>query len=82
LVAADGRLIAQSDSEPAHGARPTSSWRAREYILDQHRLRWHDHAYRGKASVYVGLYDLQTGARLRLADGSDMLKLPREVIVE
>jgi len=82
LVAADGRLIAQSDSEPAHGARPTSSWRAREYILDQHRLHWHDRAYRGKASVYVGLYDLRTGARLRLTDGSDMLKLPREVIVE
>jgi hypothetical protein len=82
LVAADGRLIAQSDSEPAHGARPTSSWRAREYILDQHRLQWHDRAYRGKASIYVGLYDLQTGTRLRLADGSDRLKLPREVIVE
>ncbi|MBO9308236.1 MAG: glycosyltransferase family 39 protein [Chloroflexi bacterium] len=82
LVAADGKLIAQSDSEPAHGARPTSSWRAGEHILDQHRLQWHDRAYRGKASVYVGLYDLQTGARLRLTDGSDKLKLPREVIVE
>lgn len=82
VVAADGRLIAQSDSEPVRGARPTSSWREREYIRDQHRLHWHDRTYRGKASVYIGLYDLQTGTRLTLADGSDKLKLPHEVIVE
>ncbi|RMF50553.1 MAG: hypothetical protein D6749_10300 [Chloroflexota bacterium] len=82
LIAADGRLIAQSDSEPVQGARPTSSWREGEYILDQHQLHWHDRAYRGAASVRIGLYDLRTGARLTLPNGDDSVMLPQTVIVE
>ena len=82
LVAPDGTLIAQSDSEPMNGARPTSSWRTGEYVLDRHTLTWHVENYRGEATLRVGLYDLRTGARLTLADGSDFVTLPRKVIVE
>jgi 4-amino-4-deoxy-L-arabinose transferase-like glycosyltransferase len=82
LVAPDGRLLAQSDSEPMDGARPTSSWRTGEYVQDRHALSWHVKDYRGEAAVRVGIYDLRTGARLTLADGSDFVTLPRKVIVE
>ncbi len=82
LVAPDGRLIAQSDSEPMDGVRPTSSWRTGEYIEDRHALSWHVKEYRGEAAVRVGIYDLRTGARLTLADGSDFVTLPRTVTVK
>ncbi len=82
LVAPDGVLLAQSDSEPMNGARPTSSWRTGEYVLDRHTLTWHVANYRGEAALRVGLYDLRTGARLTLSDGSEFVTLPRTVIVE
>ncbi|MFQ3535951.1 MAG: glycosyltransferase family 39 protein [Aggregatilineales bacterium] len=82
LVGTDGTLIAQSDSEPAGGAHPTVSWRADEYILDRHTLRWQAPEYRGVAAVRIGLYNLHSGARLTLTDGGDFVELPRKVIVE
>jgi uncharacterized membrane protein len=82
LIGANGALIAQSDSEPAGGARPIPSWRADEYILDLHRLHWHAPDYRGEAVLRVGLYDLRSGERLILTNGADSIELPLKVIVE
>ncbi|MDW8298916.1 MAG: glycosyltransferase family 39 protein [Anaerolineae bacterium] len=82
LVSADGKLIAQSDSEPVNGARPTISWRAGETILDQRKLHWHVPDYRGEASLRVGLYDLRSGERLTLMNGGDFVELPHKVTVE
>ncbi len=82
LIGADGALIAQGDSEPMGGARPTDSWRADEYILDAHLLTWRAPDYRGEATVRIGWYDLSSGARLTLPDGGEWVALPRKVMVE
>ena len=76
LVSQDGRIVAQSDSAPANGTRPTSDWLAGEYIVDPHELLWREADFRGPVTVSVGLYDFHSGKRLLLADGSDHLSLP------
>lgn len=81
LITPDGRLIAQSDAFPAAGARPTSGWRAGEYIADTHALVFHADATAGPATLYLGMYDPDTMTRLRFADGADAVPLPAQVIV-
>jgi hypothetical protein len=76
LLNAEGRLIAQSDSQPAQGQRPTTGWRSGEYILDPHHLRYNALAAPGEATLIVGFYDALTGARLPVnAAGEDHLVL-------
>jgi hypothetical protein len=80
LIAADGRLVAQHDSPPAGGTRPTGEWLSGEYITDAHNLVWREPAA-GPARLSVGLYDPATGERLRLADGADSFTLPSPVTI-
>ncbi|MFN8418464.1 MAG: hypothetical protein U0528_04340 [Anaerolineae bacterium] len=82
LISPDERVIAQDDSEPLNGLRPTYSWVPDEYIHDLHRLTFNDKNYHGAARYAVGLYDPVTGERVKLADGSDRLVLPIQVSVE
>lgn len=82
LLAPDGRLLAQHDSPPAGGERPTNEWLAGEYVIDAHELVWREAGYVGPARLAVGLYDPQTGARLPTADGNDFFLLPGTVTVE
>lgn len=63
-VEPNGRLAAQSDAQPAH--YPTSLWDPGEAILDRHSL-----SVPAGARLEVGLYDLASGQRLLLPDGSD-----------
>ena len=74
LVSDDGRVLAQSDSPPAGGARPTTGWRESEYIEDAHRLTFHADASAGAARLIVGLYDPVSGARVA-AGAADHLVL-------
>lgn len=77
LLDAEGRLIAQSDSIPALGERPTTSWRTGEYILDPHQLRFNELAGPGEARLIAGLYDSVTRDRVVVGpDGQDYLELP------
>lgn len=59
LLSAEGRLLAQSDSEPAQFARPTTTWVADEYIGDNHSLNFrvdeYVENYSGSAYFIVGL---------------------------
>jgi uncharacterized membrane protein len=80
LIAGD-RVIAQSDSIPADGSRPTTGWRPGEYIVDQHQVVFHDEAVPGKATLIAGLYDAVTGERVRLATGEDAIKLAETITV-
>ena len=73
LLNAQGQVIAQSDAIP--GQRPTTGWRAGEYIVDAETLTFNDNASPGTTKLIVGLYDAQTGLRVRLADGSDAVTL-------
>jgi len=75
LVNDAGEVIAQSDAVPAHGERPTTGWRAGEYIRDGHALQFNDRATSGNARLIAGLYDAVNGERLVLADGADFVVL-------
>ena len=82
LLDSNGRLIAQSDSVPAQGERPTSGWREGEFIVDEHHLVFNDLAEPGEATLIVGMYDAQTGVRVPVtADGQDHIVLPGAVTV-
>ncbi len=71
LLAADGHLIAQSDSAPAGGQRPTRGWVNGEIISDRHSLEFVDKTYRGDATLIVGMYDPATLARVAVADSAN-----------
>ncbi|GAB4277397.1 MAG: hypothetical protein Kow0080_28360 [Candidatus Promineifilaceae bacterium] len=77
LLDENGVLIAQHDSLPANGRRPTTGWVTGEYVTDSHALVFKEGvAYTGPAVVVVGLYDPQTGARLLADTGQDYFVLP------
>jgi hypothetical protein len=61
LLGSDGGVVVGQDSEPAFGARPTTSWVPGEYISDPHELSVPSDLPPGEYVVEVGLYD--AGAR-------------------
>lgn len=81
LIDAAGALIAQSDAQPAAGSRPTTGWRAGEYIVDAHTLVFNAQAAPGPAALIAGMYDARTGQRVPAADGRDYIALPGTVTV-
>lgn len=82
LVGQDGTIIAQQDSPPANGSRPTDEWLAGEYIVDPHELTWGKTGYRGAAQLIVGLYDPATGRRLQTTAGADHVELATTLTVK
>ncbi len=76
LVAADGRVLAQSDAVPAQASRPTTGWRTGEYIVDTHTVTFHaDATADSNASLIVGLYDAASGQRVPITADSDSITL-------
>ncbi len=75
LLGADGTVMAQSDSMPAGGRRPTTGWRPGEYIIDSHQLIFHPNILAGPARLIVGMYDADTLQRLTFDGGGDALTL-------
>jgi hypothetical protein len=61
-----GVPVAQGDGVSAQGIRPTNSWREGEVIVDQHTFRLPSGAAPGIYSIWVGLFDPDTGPRLPL----------------
>lgn len=71
VVGQDGTRLAQHDSDPQNGAAPTSSWASDQLISDKHPLSLAPDALPGAYQIVIGLYESQTGQRLRLLqDGS------------
>ena len=68
LLDAGEEIIAQHDSEPVGGRRPTHTWRRGDKVIDTHRLVWQGREYAGPATVAVGLYDVTTLERLPAYD--------------
>lgn len=67
---ADGKILAQSDTIPVAGLRPTTGWLPGEFVTDLHDLNIPaDQVVR----LRIGLYDPLTGIRLKLPDGSDAI---------
>ncbi len=75
LISTDGRVLAQSDSLPANGTRPTTGWRTGEYILDEHTVTFHADATAATASLIVGVYDAATNQRVPITPTTDFITL-------
>lgn len=76
-----GERVAQADSPPAQGMRPTSQWRAGEYVLDARRIRLPADLPPGVYTLAVGMYRWPSLDRLPLTeDGQrapgDFLRIP------
>jgi hypothetical protein len=82
LLSPEGEVLAQRDSQPMGGERPTNTWRPGEYILDSHPLKLDGLYYTGEARLILGMYDPQTGQRLLTPGGADFIPLPLEFISE
>ncbi len=76
LVDEQGRILAQSDGQPAGWTRPTTGWAQGEFISDEHGLILPADGAAGEWSLRVGVYDPATGARLPIEDGSDFFTIP------
>jgi hypothetical protein len=59
-----GRIWAQSDSAPANWSRPTTGWVTGEYVLDSHTLQLPPDLPAGTYTLWAGLYDPLSGARV------------------
>ncbi|MBI5878258.1 MAG: glycosyltransferase family 39 protein [Chloroflexi bacterium] len=71
-----GFVVAQRDSEPVGGSRPTTSWVAGETIADPYGLFIPPGTAPLAYPIEIGLYDPESGRRLRLSNGDDRLLLP------
>jgi hypothetical protein len=85
LLSPKGQLVAQRDSQPLDGFRPTSTWRPDEEITDRYGLLLPDTLPPGAYQLVVGMYDNETGQRLQVSGegiqaGADMILL-REIEV-
>ncbi len=70
LLDENGRLVAQSDSEPGGGLAPTSSWPTGKTVVDNHGLLLPQELAAGKYTLLTGLYDINDpAARLSLMVG-------------
>ncbi len=74
LDAAD-RLVAQSDSPPQKGARPTSGILPQEVLTDEHTLPGATDLKPGRYILIAGLYEPTTGRRLPTPDGATFVRL-------
>ena len=71
LLDEEGRLVAQRDSEPAGGTKPTTSWQAAFSYSDFHALLIPEDLPPGEYSLIVGLYDINDpAARLPVGDST------------
>jgi hypothetical protein len=75
LLSSANRLLAQSDSEPADGAAPTTSWVAGEVVASHHALNLAG-LPAGADRLIVALYDPSTGARVAGPQGDAVVLTP------
>ena len=69
-VGPDGHLWGQQDVMPGNGEALTSGWQPGRVISDTYHLALKAGAPAGGYTYYLGLYQWQTGERLR-TDGDD-----------
>lgn len=74
LVDETGQILAQADGQPAQWQRPTSSWQVEETIIDRHGLWIPAGIAPGDYQLGIGLYQPESGQRLHLAEGQDLVQ--------
>ncbi|MGB0383682.1 MAG: ArnT family glycosyltransferase [Ardenticatenaceae bacterium] len=77
LVGPNGQLVAQSDHPPEGGFYPTSAWVIGDLVEDHHTLQLPLTLPAGEYRLLAGWYQLNSGERLLLTDGSDAFELGR-----
>jgi len=84
LLDSNGMMLTQQDGQPLQGFLPTSLWHKGQHIADTQTLTIPAGAALGEYTIYVGLYDLATGTRLPVQQGTttmgDTIPLTRLVI--
>lgn len=74
-----GWVFSQHDAQPLNDLRPTTTWTVGERIVDRHGL-FLPMMTAGTYHVRVGLYDTDTGERLRTTAGRDMIEVGTVVV--
>lgn len=78
LLDVTGRLVAQHDSVPVGGARPTTGWREGEYLVDPYTLV---PPASGEFTVEVGMYHPETLERVEVELGDGSRPVERRVVL-
>jgi len=82
LVGEEPRPVAQADGPPLSGDYPTGMWEASESIVDPHPFPLPADLPPGEYRLRIGLYDLETMARLTRRDGGgDAVDIPTPIQV-
>jgi hypothetical protein len=66
LLDSSGQLVAQTDSPPVAGSRPTSTWQEGEMVIDRHGLLLPDPLPPGEHELRAGMYLPENGERLQI----------------
>jgi hypothetical protein len=69
LLSSASELVAQDDSVPVVGFRPTTTWPEDEAVLDYHWLQIPEGLSLENLTLSVGLYEAATGERLPVTAG-------------
>jgi len=77
LSDAAGRPLSQHDGFPMSGLALTSTWHPGEVITDQHELFIKDGIPPGEYRLLAGLYDPETGLRLKTPQGGESVLLQK-----
>ena len=87
LRSPDGSVAAQHDKVPYDGLYPPDRWMAGQIIDDRYTIEIADDLEPGEYTIYIGMYDHQTGDRLKLMNSTgaavpyNELSLPVKIIV-
>ena len=80
LLDGRGMMVAQRDSEPVGGSRPTSGWGIGEEILDNYGIMLPKELPSGEYQLVVGMYERTSGERLPIY-GMDGERLPGDRVL-
>jgi mannosyltransferase len=70
ILDAGNHIVGQRDAEPGGGARLTTLWEPGQTIVDNYGLPVHPATPPGGYRVEIGMYNAETGQRLRVVQGS------------
>jgi len=73
LLDAQGQVLAQHDSRPVGGSRPTTGWLVGEIIPDNHGVFIPWGMSPGEYQLVIGMYEPQTGERLSVASNGEVI---------
>ena len=61
---------AQDDARPGHDSFPTPNWQVGQVVVDEYNLSIPTNIAPGDYQVELGMYTLETGARVRMVDAN------------